>query len=181
MAENASSIGVNPSRIAVAGDSAGGNLAAVTALLARDRGGPPLRFQLLLYPVTDLTLGHPSIKENGEGYMLTAAGMKWFADHYLGLGEGGEPGAVDAKDPIVSPFFANDLTNLPPALVVTAEFDPLRDEGEAYASRMKEAGGRVTVKRYDGLIHGFFGMGMVLDAAKAAVPEIAAQLRDAIA
>ena len=175
VADNATSLGVDAARIAVAGDSAGGNLAAVTALLARDRGGPALRFQLLIYPVTDLTLGHPSIEENGEGYMLTADGMRWFADHYL------SDSSVSAKDAIASPFFAEDVSGLPPALVLTAEFDPLRDEGEAYAARMNEAGVAVTTKRYDGLIHGFFGMGMVLDAAKAAVLETAAQLKAALA
>jgi acetyl esterase len=174
VADNAAALGVDPARLAVAGDSAGGNLAAVTALLARDRGGPAVKFQLLIYPVTDLTLSQPSIEENGEGYMLTAAGMRWFADHYLGAGG-------DDKAAIVSPLHADDVSGLPPALVLTAEFDPLRDEGEAYAARLEEAGGRVTVKRYDGLIHGFFAMGMVLDAAKAAVPEVAEQLKAALA
>ncbi|MBA3652874.1 MAG: alpha/beta hydrolase [Actinobacteria bacterium] len=170
VADNAASIGVDPARVAVAGDSAGGNLATVTALLARDRGGPAITFQLLIYPVTDLTMSQPSIEQNGEGYMLTGAGLRWFYDHYLGA-------AGDAKDPILSPLFAPDLSGLPPALVVTAEFDPLRDEGEAYADRLREAGVAVTVKRYDGLIHGFFAMGMVLDATRAAVPEIAAALK----
>jgi acetyl esterase len=170
VAENAASLGIDPSRLAVAGDSAGGNLSAVTALLARDRGGPALKFQLLIYPVTDCTLTSPSIEENGEGYMLTAAGMRWFCDHYLGA-------TFDAKDPMVSPLYANDLSGLPAAHVVTAEFDPLRDEGEAYALRLKESGVPTTSKRYDGLIHGFFQMGMVVDAARSAIPEIAEKLK----
>jgi acetyl esterase len=166
VAENAASLGIDAGRIAVAGDSAGGNLTAVTALLARDRGGPALKFQLLIYPVTDCTLSQPSMEENGEGYLLTAAAMRWFCDHYLGA-------TFDAKDPIVSPLYAGDLSGLPAAHVITAEFDPLRDEGEAYAERLKEAGVPTTVKRYDGLIHGFFGMSMVIDAARAAIGEVA--------
>jgi len=169
VAEHADELGGDPARLAVAGDSAGGNLAAVVPLLARDRGGPAIKFQLLIYPVTDLTMTQPSIDENGEGYMLTAAGLRWFYDHYLG--DGG-----DAKHPVHSPLFAADLTGLPPAHVVTAEFDPLRDEGEAYAERLRDAGVPVTVKRYDGLIHGFFGMGLVIEAAKTASAEIATTL-----
>ena len=169
VADNAGSLDVDPGRLAIAGDSAGGNLTAVTALLARDRGGPPLRFQLLIYPVTDCTLSSGSIEENGEGYFLTADSMRWFVDHYLGA-------AIDPKDPIVSPLHADDLSGLPPAHVVTAEFDPLRDEGEAYANRLKEAGVPVTMKRYDGQIHGFFNLGMVIDAAREALPEICSHL-----
>ena len=169
VANNAGVLGVDPGRLAIAGDSAGGNLTAVTALLARDRGGPPLRFQLLIYPVTDCTLSSGSMEENAEGYLLTADSMRWFVDHYLGT-------TIDPKDPIVSPLHADDLSGLPPAHVVTAEFDPLRDEGEAYAARLKDAGVPVTVKRYDGQIHGFFSMGMVIDAARDALPEICGHL-----
>jgi acetyl esterase len=174
VADNAAALGGDPLRLAVAGDSAGGNLAAVVPLIARDRGGPPIAFQLLIYPVTDLTMSQPSMEENAEGYMLTAAGLRWFYDHYLG-------GAGDPKDAVLSPLFASDLSGLPPALVLTAEFDPLRDEGEAYAARLIAAGVPVAVKRYDGLIHGFFAMGLVLDAARAAVAETAAQLKTALA
>jgi acetyl esterase len=174
VAENAADLGGDAARLAVAGDSAGGNLAAVTPLLARDRGGPAIKFQLLIYPVTDLTMSQPSIDENAEGYMLTAAGLRWFYDHYLGS-------VTDPKDPAVSPLFASDVSGLPPALVITAEFDPLRDEGEAYAARLQEAGVPVTVTRYDGLIHGFFGMGLVLDGAAAAVIETAAALKAGLA
>jgi acetyl esterase len=174
VADNAGALGVDAGRIAVAGDSAGGNLAAVTPLLARDRGGPAIAFQLLIYPVTDLTMSQPSIEANAEGYLLTAASLRWFYDHYLG--ETGDP-----KDPVLSPLFASDVSGLPPTHVVTAEFDPLRDEGEAYAERLREAGVPVTVKRYDGLIHGFFGMSLVVDASRAAVLEIAAQLTAGLA
>ncbi|HZN13388.1 MAG TPA: alpha/beta hydrolase [Acidimicrobiales bacterium] len=173
-AEHASELGADAARLAVAGDSAGGNLAAVTPLLARDRGGPAIAFQLLVYPVTDLTMSQPSIEENGTDYMLTADGLRWFYDHYLGT-------KGDPKEPIVSPLFASDVSGLPPALILTAEFDPLRDEGEAYGARLREAGVPVTFKRYDGLIHGFFSMDLVLDAAKAAVAETAEQLKAALA
>jgi acetyl esterase len=173
-AEHADELDADASRLAVVGDSAGGNLAAVTPLLARDRGGPAIAFQVLIYPVTDLTMSQPSIEQNGTDYMLTAAGLRWFYDHYLG--DKGDP-----KDPILSPLFASDVSGLPPALVLTAEFDPLRDEGEAYAARLKEAGVPVTVKRYDGLIHGFFSMDLVLDAAKDAVADVADQLKAALA
>jgi acetyl esterase len=174
VAANAGELGVDAERIAVGGDSAGGNLAAVVALLARDRRGPVLRFQLLVYPVTDALLSYPSIHENGEGYMLTGDAMKWFVELYLG--EHGNP-----KDPRVSPIYAGDLAGLPPALVITAEFDPLRDEGEAYAKRLEQAGVAATSSRYDGMIHGFFGMSAMLDGAKPAVDEAAAAVKAALA
>ena len=132
VSDHAGALGGDPDRLAVAGDSAGGNLAAVVALRARDAGGPPLAFQLLVYPVTDATRSQPSYTENGTGYLLEADTMRWFYDHYLG---GADPARAD-----VSPLFAPDLAGLPPALVVTAEFDPLRDEGEAYAERLRQAG-----------------------------------------
>jgi acetyl esterase len=170
---NAAELGVEPDRIAVAGDSAGGNLSAVTALRTRDEGGPTLRFQALIYPVTDLTMTTASYAENADGYLLTREGMEWFAGHYLGT--------ADAKDPLASPFFADDVSGLAPALVITAEFDPLRDEGEAYAARLKEAGVPVEVVRYDGMIHGFYGMGGLTPVALEAAEKVAAALKAALA
>jgi acetyl esterase len=168
---NARTLGADPARVAIGGDSAGGNLTAVTALRARDQGTPPLRFQLLIYPVTDHGFDTASYRDNAEGYLLTHGDMVWFWNHYLGDGDGAEPYA--------SPLRATDLRGLPPALVITAGFDPLRDEGEAYAKRMQDAGVPVTLTRYDGMIHGFFGMGAQLDKAKAAVDEAARALRAA--
>jgi acetyl esterase len=173
VAGHAAEMGADPGRLAVGGDSAGGNLAAVCALLARDRGGPALSFQLLVYPATDCLCSFPSHKENGEGYLLTADAMSWFGGHYL-------PPGVDPGDPEVSPIYAADVSRLPPALVITAEFDPLRDEGEAYARRLEEAGVRVTLSRFDGMVHGFFSMTAVLDEARRAMAEAAGALRDAL-
>ena len=169
-AENAELLGVVASRIAVGGDSAGGNLAALVCQRVRDDFGPEIDFQLLVYPVTDLTASLPSYVENAEGYFLTRATMEWFIAHYLG-------DAIDPKDPAVSPLHAASLAGLPKAMVVTAEFDPLRDEGEAYAARLREAGVEVEVTRYDGQIHGFFGMSSLLDDGRAAVDAAAAALR----
>src|SRR5436190_2061419 len=166
-------LGGDPRRIAVGGDSAGGNLAAVVSLMARDRGGPPLVFQLLVYPVTDAPSANTaSYRENAEGYFLTAKTMHWFWNHYCGK-------SPDLSDPYLCPLRARDLKHLPPALVVTAEFDPLRDEGEAYAARLREAGSQAHVKRYAGMIHGFFGMGPLLTQARAATKEAAEALRAA--
>jgi acetyl esterase len=172
LADHAAELGADPARIAIGGDSAGGNLAAVTALLAKDRGGPALNFQLLVYPVTDCLLTYPSMTENGDGYLLTATAMRWFIDHYL-------PAGADRRDAAASPIYADDLTGLPPALVITAEFDPLRDEGEAYAKRLEHAGVPVIVSRYDGMIHGFFGMTGVVDGGRDAVAHACAVLKDA--
>ncbi|HSE95538.1 MAG TPA: alpha/beta hydrolase [Methylomirabilota bacterium] len=170
LARHAPELGVDARRIAVGGDSAGGNLAAVVALMARDRGGPALAFQLLVYPVTDRDLDTPSYRENAEGYLLTREAMRWFWDHYLGdTGTGHHPYA--------SPLRAERLTGLPPALVQTAGFDPLRDEGEAYATRLRAAGVPVTLTRYPGMIHGFLRMLNHLDQARAALAEAAAALR----
>jgi acetyl esterase len=173
LADHAPEVGADPGRLAVGGDSAGGNLAAVCALLARDRDGPTLSFQLLVYPVTDCLGSFPSVTENGDGYFLTADAMLWCAGHYL-------PADADRKDPAASPIYASDLSGLPPALVVTAEFDPLRDEGEAYARRLEDAGVSVTASRYNGMVHGFFGMTAVLDEARRAMAEAADALRAAL-
>ncbi len=172
-AANASALGVDTSRLALGGDSAGGNLTAVVSQLARDRGGPAVRFQLLVYPATDATADMPSSRENATGYFLEREDMRWFYGHYLGA-DG------DRHDPRVSPLRAADLRGLPPALVITAEFDPLRDEGEAYAHRLREADVPVTLTRYHGMIHGFFGMGTLLDQARTAVTEAATALRAAL-
>jgi acetyl esterase len=173
LADHAADIGADATRLAVGGDSAGGNLAAVCALLARNRGGPALSFQLLVYPVTDCLGTFPSVRHNAERYLLTADAMLWFRDQYL-------PPGCDQEDPAASPIYATDLSGLPPALVVTAEFDPLRDEGEAYGKRMELAGVPVTVSRYDGMVHGFFSMTAVLDAARQAMAEAATALRAAL-
>ena len=143
--ENAELLGVDVSKVAVGGDSAGGNLAALVCQRVRDEFGPDIDFQLLVYPVTDLTLGHPSIDENAEGYFLTRALMEWFWDHYA------DP--ADRTDPKASPLRAAELSNLPPALVVTSQFDPLRDEGVAYAEAMAAAGVPVEHVSCRGHIH----------------------------
>src|SRR5919197_1055576 len=174
VAANATAIGGDPRRIAVGGDSAGGNLTAVVSQMARDRGGPALVYQLLVYPVTNYGYDTASYRENADGYLLTKDAMVWFWNHYL-------RSAADGDNPLASPLRANDLRGLPPALVLTAEFDPLRDEGEAYAIRLQEAGVPVTLKRYAGMIHGFFSLGAVLDQGKQAMADAAAALRTVFA
>jgi acetyl esterase len=173
VAEHAASVRGDPLRIAVGGDSAGGNLAAVVALRAC-RHGPPLALQLLVYPVLDCGLDTPSYRECAAGYGLTYELMRWFRDHYLG-----PEGAV--ADPEASPLRASDLAGAAPALVLTAEYDPLRDEGETYARRLEEAEVPVRLSRYDGMIHGFFRMAAVIDCAQGALDEAAAGLRGAFA
>jgi len=150
---NAASLGIDPTRLGVIGDSAGGNLAAVVAQMARDRKGPKIKCQILTYPAVDATMSSRSIKENANAPLLGEREMQWFWGHYI------EGSAVTAKDPGVSPLFATSLAGLPPAFVTTAEFDPLRDEGEDYAKRLQAAGVPVAVKRYDGVFHGFALMG----------------------
>ncbi len=174
LAGHAPTLGVDSARLAVGGDSAGGNLAAAVALAVRDRRGPRLVLQLLIYPATAHSFDTVSYRENGEGYMLTREGMKWFWNHYLARPE-------DGRQPYASPLLAKDLGGLATALVITAEYDPLRDEGEAYAKRLAEAGVPVTNTRYPGLVHGFIRMINVLDPAKRALDEVAAALRKAFA
>ena len=169
-AAHAAELGADAKRVAVGGDSAGGNLAAVVAQMARDRGGPPLVFQLLIYPVIAAAFDTQSYRDNAEGYLLTAGDMRWFWNHYLAT-------PADAANPYAAPLSACTLGGLPPALVITAEFDPLRDEGELYAHRLEEASVPVRLTRYDGMIHGFFGMGHIMDKARAAVQESCANLR----
>lgn len=172
--ENAATFGGDPRRVAVGGDSAGGNLAAVVSLRAKERGQRMPLFQLLVYPVTDSDFSRPSYVANADGYNLTMLGMRWFWDQY----------ARDANDlvhPHAAPLRASDLTGLPPALIITAEFDPLCDEGEAYGERLRQAGVPVTISRYDGMIHGFFGMFWAIDKGRDAVREASAALASAFA
>jgi acetyl esterase len=170
---HAAELGGAQHRLAVAGDSAGGNLAAVVALGARDRGGPAIAFQLLVYPALDAAGDTGSWREYADGFYLTAAGMRWYWDHYLGGADGAAPDA--------SPLRAAFLGGLPPALVVTADHDVLRDEGEAYAARLREAGVAADVRRVEGVVHGFFRWRAVTGAADAALQEAAAALRSALA
>jgi acetyl esterase len=174
VAAHAAAIGGDPARLAIGGDSAGGNLTAVVAQMVRDRGGPKLVYQLLVYPVTDYNFDTVSYKENADGYLLTRDAMVWFWNHYL-------RSVADGSNLLASPLQAQNLRGLPPALILTAEFDPLRDEGEAYAARLREAGVPVTLKRYHGMIHGFFSLGAVFDQGKQAMAEAAAELRMAFA
>jgi acetyl esterase len=167
VAEHAQELGGRPGALAVGGDSAGGNLAAVCSLRARDIG-LPLALQLLVYPVLDADLETSTYREFADGYFLTAHGMGWFWDQYMPAG--------DRFDPDASPLRAHDVAGVAPALVILAENDPLRDEGEAYARRLEEAGVPVTLSRYDGMIHGFFRMPGVIDRANDALAEAAAAL-----
>jgi acetyl esterase len=174
VAANAGEISGDASRIAIGGDSAGGNLTAVAALMARDRGGPPLRLQLLIYPVTNFDFDTASYRDNAEGYFLSTDMMKWFWKKYLA-----DP--ADGAEAYASPLRAESLAGLPRALCITAGYDPLRDEGEAYADRLREAGNDVAHSHYPGMIHGFFGMDAIMDEAKRAVSEASAALRKAFA
>ncbi len=169
--EHAAELGADPARLAVAGDSAGGNLAAVTALRIRDEGGPALRGQLLIYPVAGYhTPPTPSYLANANGYLLTRAMMIWFWGHYLNH-------AGEADDPRAAPLAAPDLAGLPPALVITAEFDPLRDEGERYAARLQAAGVPAVLARYDGMVHGFLLFADLFEESRRAVHEAISWLR----
>jgi acetyl esterase len=172
VAEHARDIGGDPGRIAVGGDSAGGNLSAVVSLLARERGGPSLVHQLLVYPVTDFSFETRSHIDNAEGYLLTRSLMEWFLGHYFS-------GPTPRKDPRFAVLRAPDLSGLPPATVLTAEFDPLRDEGESYAARLRAAGVPVTLTRFDGQIHGFFPNPALFPQAGVAIDGAAAALRAA--
>ena len=170
---NAGKLGIDAQRLAVGGDSAGGNLAAVVALMARDAGAPALCLQALLYPVTNVGVETRSYRDFAEGYMLTRESMVWFFDQYL-------PSKEAASDWRVSPLRASSHAGVAPALIVTAGFDPLRDEGEAYAQKLRDAGVTVDYICYGGMIHGFVPMGKLLDTGNRAVSHIAASLRQAL-
>ncbi len=159
---NAAELGVNVNRLAVGGDSAGGNLAAAVTLRAHAANGPRIAFQLLIYPAVDATMSLPSNESNGSGYFLEKVGMEWFYGHYLQAG-------ADAKNPDISPLFADDFSGLPAAYVVTAEYDPLRDEGRAYAEKLQAAGVAVEYINYPTMIHGFFGFQAMVDVSGEAV------------
>jgi acetyl esterase len=172
VSEHAAELEGDAGRVVVGGDSAGGNLAAAAALRIRDEGGPALLGQLLIYPVTDYyTPGTPSYRENADGYGLTRDTMVWFWDHYLS-----DP--AEAAEPYASPLRARDLSGLPAALVVTAEYDPLCDEGEYYAAKLRAAGTAATTSRWDGMNHGFFFWAGRVDKAGDAMAESCAWLRE---
>jgi len=173
VAANAAEIGADPARLVVAGDSAGGNLAAVMSHRARE-DGPAIAFQLLIYPVTDHEFTSVSMEENAVGYYLTRDAMRWFYDHYL-------EDASQGADPRVSPLRAADLSGLPPAFVLTAQYDPLRDQGIAYADALRDAGNAVEMTMYEGLFHGFFSMFDLIDAGKAAFDDAIAAVVAAVA
>jgi acetyl esterase len=172
VAENAAKLKI--SGLAVGGDSAGGNLAATVALLARDLGGPALTFQLLIYPATDQRMGTASLERNGQGYLLTRDAMLYFRRNYL-------PHERDWSDWRASPLLAKNHANLPPALVITAGYDPLVDEGRAYADKLRAAGVKVAYREFADMVHGFILFGGVIDTANAAVADCCTALRAAFA
>ncbi|GAA1512923.1 alpha/beta hydrolase [Dactylosporangium maewongense] len=170
VAGNAETLGADPARIAVGGDSAGGNLAAAATLIAQEAGDLTLAGQLLVYPNTDQLADDDSMRDNADPYQFNHHSVAWYRKHYL-------IDADDAENPLASPLRAETLKGLPPALVITAEFDPLRDQGERYAKRLADDAVPVTLARYDGMSHGFFTMAGVVDGARVALAQAAAQLR----
>ncbi len=173
VAANGVSIGVDPTRLAIGGDSAGGNLAAAVAIWARDNGGPKLRLQLLAYPVTDAVGRAESYRRYEDGYGLNAATMEWFFDHYT-------PDKANRGDWRISPLRAPSLGGLPPALVITAGYDPLRDEGRAYAFRLHQEGTQADLVEFGGMLHGFLSSPMLLHGARRGTSLAAAALREAL-
>jgi acetyl esterase len=174
IASTARHLGVDERRIAVGGDSAGGNLAAVVALTLRDDGGPPLAMQALIYPATDLAADTPSHKRLAEGYLLTRESILWFTGNYV-------RSPADVTDWRASPLKARDLSRLPPAYVVTAGFDPLYDEGHAYAAALQAAGVETTYECFEGMVHGFVTMSGVIAAAHHAIYRVSLALREVFA
>jgi acetyl esterase len=172
VAAHAAEIGADASKLAVGGDSAGGNLAAVVALRARDAGAPKISLQVLLYPVTDVGAETQSYRDLADGYMLTRDGMRWFIAHYLGKPQ-------DAEDWRASPIRATSFAGVAPALVITAGYDPLRDEGDAYAQKLRAAGVSVDSVSFGGMVHGFIPMGKLIETGNRAVTLIADSLRHA--
>ena len=170
IAGHAKTLGIDAARLCVGGDSAGGNLAAVVAIDARDNRGPAIAGQVLVYPATDFAMTHPSHREPETSILLTHTVIRWFRDHYL-------PSAADGDDWRASPARIKTLAGLPPAYVLTAGADPLRDEGEEYAKRLADAGVAVTYQTFPGQFHGFFTMGKLLDQANVAARDIGAWLR----
>jgi acetyl esterase len=173
VAEHAAEFDVDPARLAIGGDSAGGNIAAAVARRLRDKGSSRLAFQLLIYPATDADMNTASYLENAEGYLLTRAAMAWYWDQYV-------PDEAQRLDPDASPLRAADLSGLPPTLILTAGYDPLRDEAEAYGHKLGEAGVPVTLSRYSGMFHGFLRRHAQLAQGKAALTQIAEALRKAL-
>jgi acetyl esterase len=171
IAGNAASFGGDPARIAVGGDSAGGNIAAVVARDARGDSAK-IAFQLLIYPAVDFTRSHPSHRHFREGFMLTEESIDWFTDHYLGK--------RDRTHHRASPLFADDHAGVPPAMILTAGFDPLRDEAKAYADKLSAAGVAVDYRCYEGLVHGFFNMSAAVDVARRALDDAVSALRRAL-
>ncbi|WP_274308328.1 alpha/beta hydrolase [Solibacillus daqui] len=171
VAKNAGEWQGDSTKISIGGDSAGGNLATCVALKARDEQGPNFVSQILIYPVTDLSFSTKSYKENGEGYFLTQDSMEWFARHYINTEE-------DKLNPYVAPLLTEDLSNLPSALVITAGYDPLCDEGLAYANRLQEAGIQVEFTCYEGMIHGFFWMAGIMEKGKHAIEQVSRYLQE---
>jgi acetyl esterase len=171
-AENAASLDADASRLAVCGDSAGGNLSAVVSQMARDAGGPAVAYAALIYPAVDMTAKGGSLEENAKGYFLETEGMEWFMNHYVSHEERAEV--------IASPLLHSNLSDLPDCFIATCEYDPLRDEGEAYGAALRASGVHVESKRYDGLIHGAATMTGVLEGGRQLVADTAAHLRAAL-
>lgn len=170
---HAARLGCDPRRLAVAGDSSGGNLAAAVTLMARDRGGPDIAAQLLAYPVLDHRMEAPSYTTYGTGFFHTTAHMRWYWEQYLGIGG-------DGSDPYASPGLAPDLAGLPPAVMLLPECDPLRDDGIRYARRLEEAGAAPQLRLWPGMFHGFLGLGELLPEAEEALTGAARALRAAL-
>jgi acetyl esterase len=171
VSSNAAALRIDPRKLAIAGDSAGANMATVIARKFRDAGGPAIALQVLVYPTTNLTeTATPSHQEFAEDHFLTRTAMEWFVNNYFAPG-------VDRANPDASPAFIQDLRDMPPALVITAECDPLRDEGEAYATRLQNSGVPVTLTRYDGMIHPFLNFLGVSQTAQKAVDQVAEAIR----